>query len=129
MNEPLVQEALNMPLRCPTRVRRQIVLTLVHPSPQLVSIRIGPPIEPTPILFSYCIFIALTANRELGFSNKKQALGEEWSYSLCSRPQVGISKGPSIHLPVSATCEWHPHHKRKSQAHRKDDQNTINKSN
>ena len=78
---------------------------LVHPSPQLVSIRTGPPIEPTPILFSYCIFIALTANRELGFSNKKQALGEEWSYSLCSRPQVGISKGPSIHLPVSATCE------------------------
>ena len=26
----------------------------------LVSIRIAPPIEPTPILFSYCIFIALT---------------------------------------------------------------------
>ena len=47
------------------------------------------PFSPTPILISYCIFIALWKPTKSWTPQIKQALGGEWSCHLWGRPQVG----------------------------------------
>ena len=68
------------------------VIGLAHPPSQYYNSPTHS--APPPFCFSYCIFIALWKPTKSWTLQIKQALGGEWSRPLCSRPQVGSSKGP-----------------------------------
>ena len=56
-----------------------------------------------------------------------------WLFLTISTPLIGtfipLALLFAIHIPISATCKQHQHHKRESRVHREEDLKTINKSN
>ena len=81
------------------------------------------------LVFVFFLYALETIARFYAFNRHRFLF---WVLSAIFSPLIGtfipLSVLVAIHLPISATCKWHQHHKRKSQAHREDEPNTVNKS-
>ena len=84
------------------------------------------------LLLAFMVFASCLVFLNFAFGSFIQHRFVYWVFSAISIPLIGtfnpLALLFAIHIPISATCKQHQHHKRESQVHREEDLKTINKS-
>ena len=84
------------------------------------------------LLLAFMVFASCLVFLDFAFSFFIQHRFVHWFFLAISYPLIGtfipLALLFAIHIPISATCKQHQHHKRESQVHREEELKTINKS-